>query len=74
MTHFGALAAASSCRSPLLAVYHSVPVSSVLEKHWFDPWAHNLQQPVSAPSPTGSYIKIRYLSYNFMDASKFVSF
>ncbi|KAK7602295.1 hypothetical protein V9T40_009736 [Parthenolecanium corni] len=54
MTHFGALAAASSCRSPLLAVYHSVPVSSVLEKHWFDPWAHNLQQPVSAPSPTGN--------------------
>lgn len=54
MTHFGALAAASSCRSPLLAVYHSVPVSSVIEKHWFDPWAHNLQQPVPASSPTGS--------------------
>ena len=54
MTHFGALAAATTCRSPLLAVYHSIPVSSAIDKQWYDAWAH-LQQPVPAASPTGWY-------------------
>ena len=54
MAHFGALAAATSCRSPLFAVCHSVPVSPVVEKHWYDALAH-LQQPASAASPTGWY-------------------
>ncbi len=57
MTHLGAIAAATTCRSPLLTVYHSVPVSSVIDKQWYEAWAH-LQQPAPAASPTGSYMFI----------------
>lgn len=59
MTRFGALAAATTCGSPLLAVYHSVPVPPVIDKQWYDAWLH-LQQPVPVGSPTGSYVSILY--------------
>lgn len=51
MSHFNALAAAASGRSPFIAVYP--PGQQPLDKPWYAAWAR-LQHP---PSPTGNLIK-----------------
>lgn len=58
MSHFGALAAAASGRSPFM-LYPGVGIAgttaNALDKHWYSAWS----QPLSAAiSPTGKHIVI----------------
>ncbi|XP_054290130.1 homeobox protein Hmx-like [Macrosteles quadrilineatus] len=52
MSHFNALAAAASGRSPFIAVYPHPPPGTPSDKPWYAAWAR-LHQPPPTTSPTG---------------------
>ncbi|KAG8244167.1 Homeobox protein hmx3 [Homalodisca vitripennis] len=58
MSHFNALAAAASGRSPFIAVYPPGPGQSP-DKPWYAAWAR-LHQPPPTTSPTGGKLKERF--------------